>query len=235
LEDVLTRFTFIFGIIAVLFASPLRADTGSDENESGTPPKPEKRIFGVVPNYRTVDSSLPFSPLSNRQKLSIAAHDSFDWPTYVLAGGFAFLRPGAKEATAYGGGVEGYVNRYVRSGADQIMGNMLSEGLLPIVLHEDPRYFRLGTGRFGTRLASALSQIVVARNDKDRPTFNISEFLGNAIAVGVSTAYSPTLDSWSRRTDKLFLMISTDALSNVIKEFGPDIRQRFLPHKHKSS
>src|SRR5213083_1676738 len=46
---------------------------------------PDKRLFGVLPNYRTVEASIPFAPLTPRQKLSIASHDSFDWPTYPLA------------------------------------------------------------------------------------------------------------------------------------------------------
>jgi len=42
------------------------------------------------------------------------------------------------------------------------------------------------------------------------------------------------LNSWPHRTEKLGLGVSSDLLSNVIKEFGPDIRQR-LPHRHKNS
>ncbi len=197
-------------------------------------PKPDKRLFGVLPNYRTADASAPFSPLSSRQKLSIASHDSFDWPTFVLAGVMTFASPGKKENT-YGGGFEGFANRYVRSGADQITGNMLTEGFLPVLFRHDPRYFRPGAGSFGSRLGSALGQIVVARNDKGHPVFNVSEFLGNAMAVGISNTYSPNLNSWENRTQKWFLMIGTDALSNVMKEFGPDIKQRLLPHRHKSS
>lgn len=220
----------------------LRAQTGSladtteteatkNEIANAEPPKTDKRLFGVLPNYRTVDGSIPFSPLSNRQKLSIASHDSFDWPTYVASGFLMFLTPGKSE---YGSGISGYANQYVRSAADQITGNMLSEGFMPVLLHQDPRYFRVGTGKFSTRLFSAISQIVVAKSDQGRPVFNYSEFLGNGAAVGISNTYSPNLNSWSRRGEKLGLMISSDTFSNVVKEFGPDIRQR-LPHRHKSS
>jgi hypothetical protein len=194
-------------------------------------PKTEKRLFGVLPNYRTVDGSIPFSPLSNRQKLSIATHDSFDWPTYVTSGVLMLLTPGK---STYGSGVSGYANQYVHSAADQITGNMLSEGFMPVLLHQDPRYFRVGTGKVSTRLFSAVSQIFVAKDDHGKPVFNTSEFLGNAVAVGISNAYSPNLNSWSRRSEKLALGISSDMFSNVVKEFGPDIRQR-LPHRHKSS
>src|SRR5205823_15106825 len=56
--------------------------------------KPDKRLFGVLPNYRTVDASIPFSPLMARQKLSIARHDSFDWPTFGLAAVLTLAMPG---------------------------------------------------------------------------------------------------------------------------------------------
>jgi hypothetical protein len=214
-------------------ASGETSETEAPKNEIAKvePPKSDKRLFGVLPNYRTVDGSIPFSPLSNKQKLSIATHDSFDWPTYVTSGLLMLVTPGRSE---YGSGVSGFANQYAHSAADQITGNMLSEGFMPVLLHQDPRYFRVGTGKFSTRFFSAISQIVVAKNDRGRPIFNYSEFLGNAVAVGISNAYSPNLNSWSRRSEKLGLMISSDTFSNVVKEFGPDIRQR-LPHRHKSS
>src|SRR5438093_12766203 len=62
-------------------------------------------------------------------------------------------------------------------------------------------------------------------------TFNTSEFLGNAMAVSISNTYSPNLRSWFDSTEKLGLMVGTDMLSNVVKEFGPDVKQH-LPHRH---
>src|SRR5262249_45964018 len=134
----------------------------------------DKRLFGVLPNYRTVDASIPFKALSSRQKFNIARHDSFDWPTYVLAGVLTFATPGRDQTSSYGSGLSGFANRYVRSSADQISGNMLTEAFLPMLLRQDPRYFRPGTGSFRSRLGSALGQIIVARNDSGRRTFNIS-------------------------------------------------------------
>jgi hypothetical protein len=101
------------------------------------------------------------------------------------------------------------------------------------VLHEDPRYFRPGTGTFWSRLGSALSQIAVSRKDSGGHTFNASEFLGNAMAVGISNTYSPNLRTWGNSTEKLGLMIGTDMFSNVLKEFGPDVKERLF-HRHNS-
>jgi hypothetical protein len=192
---------------------------------------PEKRLFGVVPNYRTTDASSPYTPLSSRKKLGIASHDSFDWPSYAIAVPMTFLMPNAKDTKMYGTGWSGFANRYVRSSADQIIGNMLTEGFMPTLLHQDPRYFRPGTGTLWSRLGTAISQIFITRKDSGGHTFNSSEFLGNTIAVSISNAYSPNLRSWSASTEKLGLAIGTDMFSNVVKEFGPDVKERVF-HRH---
>ena len=212
-------------------ADPGKTDPGKIESNPD-PSKPSKRLFGVVPNYRTTDGTAPFSPVTNHQKLSIATHDSFDWPTYVTAGALTLAT--RSHDPVYGKGVESFANQYVRWASDQIIGNMLTEGFLPVALHQDPRYFRMGSGRFSSRFWGAVSQIVVAKNDSGHRTFNASEWLGNAMATGISNAYSPHLNSWSERTDKWMWMVGSDTFSNVIKEFGPDIRQ-LLPHHQKPS
>jgi len=181
-RNIQTPFIIIF--TTTLFLTPLCAQTPSNDDESNseaqtrqgaasstTPSKIDKRLFGVLPNYRTVDASIPFAPLSPRRKLSIAGHDSFDWPTYVLAAALTFITPGGKETSSYGSGLGGFANRYLRSSADQIAGNMLAEGFLPILLRQDPRYFRPGTGATWSRMRSALIQTAVAHDDKGRHVF----------------------------------------------------------------
>jgi hypothetical protein len=224
-------------------SSATEPTVGSSDPNAGTPATPpiesskppDKRLFGVVPNYRTANAAVPFAPITARHKLGIASRDSFDWPTYPLAALMTFMMPGAEETKAYGTGWSGFANRYARNSADQIIGNMLSEGILPSVLHEDPRYFRPGTGTFWSRLRCAMGQIVVTRKDSGAKTFNTPEFLGNAIAVGISNTYSPNLRTWGNSSEKLGLMIGTDMLANVIKEFGPDVKERVFHHRHSGT
>jgi hypothetical protein len=206
----------------------------SAESIDATPAPEPKRIFGVLPNYRTVEASTPFQPLSAKRKLGIATHDSFDWPSYISAAGLVFVSPG-NDPKSYGTGFEAYGNKYARNVADQVTGNMLSEGLVPAIFHQDPRYFRQGPDvAFWSRLRSSLLQIAVAKNDSGHRTFNTGEFLGNAMAVGISNAYSANLNSWSSRSNKLALMVGTDMFSNVMKEFGPDLKQKLLHFYHRN-
>ena len=246
LEDVLSCKSFLhYALVVILlaFVTPLPAQSSGDpDTDTATDPgkieskadpaKPSKRLFGVVPNYRTTDAAAPFTPLTNKQKLSIASHDSFDWPTYVTAGGLTLIT--RSHDPVYGKGFESFGNQYVRWSSNQIVGNMLTEGFMPVILHQDPRYFRAGTGTFSSRFFGAISQIVVAKNDSGRRTFNTSEWMGNAMATGISNAYTPHMNSWSQRTETWMWMIGSDTFSNVIKEFGPDIRQRLPFHRKKS-
>ena len=236
------KFNIFIGLLAaILFSLPLSAQaSGSDDGSASSvsnpeSPKPDKRLFGVVPNYRTVEASIPFVRLTPRQKLVIATRDSFDWPTFPTAAVMTFAMSGNEERKAYGTGWAGFGNRYARNVSDQIIGNMLTEGFMPVALHQDPRYFRAGTGTFFSRLSSALAQIAIARNDAGHRTFNTAEFLGNAIAVGISNTYSPNLHSWPGSGEKLGLMVGTDMFSNVLKEFGPDIKERLLHRHHKGT
>ena len=52
-------------------------------------PAIDKRIFGVLPNYRTADGTVPFMPITTKRKFYIAAKDSFDYPVYITAAAFA--------------------------------------------------------------------------------------------------------------------------------------------------
>ena len=106
---------------------------------------PDKHIFGVLPNYRTVEGSTPFSPLTAKQKLTIATKDTIDGPSYVMAGLFSALYQLTDQNPSFGQGLKGYARRYASAIADQDIGNYMTEGFIPVLTHEDPRYFRRGT------------------------------------------------------------------------------------------
>jgi len=111
---------------------------------------------------------------------------------------------------------------------------MLSEGVVPALTHQDPRYFRLGQGSKWGRTLYAVSRVFVAKMDSGRSTFNFSEWGGNSIAVAISNAYYPDTRSAGENVEKLALQCGTDAFSNVLKEFWPDVKRHFH-HKAKPS
>ena len=139
----LTLGTVLAGTILFLFvgSSSAQSVTGSAAD-----PQIDKRILGVLPNYRTANGSAPFVPITTKRKLWIAAKDSFDYPVYFTAGAFAALYQADNQNPSYGQGMKGYAKRYGSSYGDQAIGNLMAEGLVPSLLHEDPRYFPHGGG-----------------------------------------------------------------------------------------
>lgn len=194
----------------------------------------DKRAFGILPNYRTADASLPYQPITSRQKLAIAGKDSFDWSLPVVAAGYAGLGQLTDQNPSFGQGAKGYANRFVRAYADQVMGNLLTEGAMPVLLHEDPRYFRRGEGKFWNRVGYAASRVLVTRTDSGGSRFNYSELIGNSTSVAISSAYYPGSRNLGSSFQKLTFQIGTDAVANVMKEFWPDVKRK-LARLHASN
>src|SRR5579862_9081910 len=106
----------------------------------------------------------------------------------------------------------------------------MTEGFMPALLHEDPRYFRRGTGKFWNRVGYAARGVLVSKTDAGKLIFNFSEFLGNGITASVGNAYYPDEVGFSPTMARMFTQISTDAFSNVLKEFWPDFKRKVLKH-----
>jgi hypothetical protein len=196
----------------------------------------DKRVFGVIPNYRTTEDSIPFQRISAKQKLKIAAKDSFDWPAFLTGGLFAGLYQLDNSNPSFGQGAAGYFRRFGTASADQVIGNMMTEGFVPAIGHQDPRYFRLGKGE-GTkkhRFVHAVESIMVAKMDSGKKSFNFSEWGGNAIGAAISNAYYPDSRTAADNVQKLLISCGTDAFSNVLKEFWPDVKIWLHDKKHKN-
>ncbi|MGA2184466.1 MAG: hypothetical protein ABSH47_15700 [Bryobacteraceae bacterium] len=191
---------------------------------------PDKRIFGVLPNYRTAENASQYQPLTAHQKFTIAVKDSFDWPVYFVSAGFAGLYQLEDQSPSFGEGLKGYAHRYVTSYGDQVIGNMMTEAIMPTLLREDPRYFRKAEGSTWRRAGYAASRILVTRTDSGGSRFNFSEVVGNGITAAIGNAYYPDDRGAVDTIQRLYTQLATDAFSNVLKEFWPDIKRRWFTH-----
>ena len=193
----------------------------------------DKRIFGVLPNYRTADGLAPFVPITARRKFYIASKDSFDYPVYLTSALFAGLYQVENSNPSFGQGVKGYAKRLASSYGDQAVGNLMTEAIFPSLLQEDPRYFRLGSGRGTTwhRVGYAVTRVFVVRTDKGKWDFNYSEWLGNTTTVAISNLYYPDTRTAADNAQKLCIQVGTDAFSQVMKEFWPDIKRKLSKKK----
>jgi hypothetical protein len=189
--------------------------------------QPDKRILGIIPNARSSPDLLHYKPLTITQKFKIASDDSFDRGTVVLAMVFAGQSQLTNANPSFGQGIAGYSRYAATSYADFAVGNMMTEGVFPSLLHQDPRYFRRGTGSGWSRLGGAVKQIFWTRTDSGGSQFNFSEFGGNAAAVAISNAYYPDNRNAGDAVSKLGTQIGVDMAANILKEFGPDISRHF--------
>ena len=188
----------------------------------------KNHIFWVIPNYREEENSGDFKPLTPKAKLKIAFDDSFDPSAFLVAGVFAGMSMAQKQY-AFGQGAQGFAKYYGGAFADQAIGNMMTEALFPIALHQDPRYFNKGHGGFLRRTGYAMSREVITRGDDGENHFNTSELLGNAVAAGISNAYYPAVNRSATNTaNKWGQQIALDTAFNVMKEFWPDVRRKFF-------
>ena len=203
------------------------------EDPAATASPIDKRVAGVLPNYRTADGTIPFKPITAKMKLTIAAKDSFDYPVYFLSGFFSAIGQVSNQNPSFGQGLKGYGKRFGTGYGDQMIGNMLAEGTLPALLHEDPRYFRIGPGGGSGRhrLRYAVTRILVTKTDRNTMRFNFSELGGNALSTAISNAYLPDQRNARDNVQKFGTAIATDAFSNVIKEFWPDLKKRMEARK----
>lgn len=163
--------------------------------------------------------------------MKVAFDDSFDPSAFLVAGIFAGLSMAQKQYSSFGTGAQGFGKYYGGAFADQAIGNIMTEGLFPVALHQDPRYFVKGAGGFWKRTGYAISREVVTRGDDGRNHFNTSELAGNAVAAGISNLYYPAADrSFGNTADKWGQQIALDAFFNVAKEFWPDVRNKMFRH-----
>lgn len=225
----------------VLTAAPAQAQasptvsSGIEPTGAAIPSKiaaKHDRLFFVLPNYLTVENRNQFEPLAAKTKFKLSAKTMSDPITISFIGMIALMGQARNSYPSYGQGFSGYAKRYGTFYADTGIGTLMTTSVFPTLLHQDPRYFQLGSGGIWHRTMYSVSRIFVARTDKGDLQFNSSEIAGNAVAAGISNTYhlqnqrtlGNTLGVWG--TD-----IMLNAVCNVAKEFWPDLRRKFRKPK----
>jgi hypothetical protein len=221
-------------VLAISILSALLPVAMSCQSAAQPPVPDSSRIFGIIPNYRTFPSLVNYKPLTAKEKFKIAGQDVSDRGTFVLAAAFAGEGMLAKSNPSFGHGVEGYSQYLGTSFCDLAVGDYMTEAIFPVLLHQDPRYFRRGAGSGWSRLGYAMGQIFWTHTDAGGAQFNFSEIGGNAAAVAISDAYYRDGRTASGNLSRLGTQIGADMAGNILKEFWPDLRRRFSRKKSEA-
>ena len=151
----------------------------------------QQRVLGFIPNLYVTYEPHP-EPLTSKMKFRLAykslTNPYFFGRTAVWAG----VQQARDNPSEWQQGAKGYSKRLGAGFADAVTVGLISNAILPSLLHQDPRYFYDGTGTTWSRARHAMAAPFVCKGDKGAWQPNYSQMGGSLIAYSISTAYYPT-------------------------------------------
>lgn len=205
------------------------AQQSASSTPTAQPPTQEqhpRRTMGIIPGYN-VTSEKDRKPLRPRQKFVLFLRNASDPFQFVSAGMTAGISMASGENRGYGQGGEGFAKRFGAAMADETSSEFFGSFLFPVMLRQDPRYFRKGEGPFGSRLGHAVTRVVVTRTDSGKRTANWSYLLAALVSASISNAYYPQSERTAGKTfARAGVSLGTGAALAVGAEFWPDIARK---------
>jgi len=193
-----------------------------------------QRILGFMPNFRSVSGGSKPHPPGWKYNFVVATHQATDYSSFVFLGITSLTAEGMNAHPALGKGIGGLYAYTWRGFLDKTDGTYLSAWLLPSLLHEDTRYYALGSGhKVVTRSLYVISRQAVARSYGGTPTPNIAGLGGKVLTQVVSREYYPSsATSFSVLATKFSYSVMRDVAFSAVREFYPDIAAHYI-RKHR--
>lgn len=212
-------------------AQPAADKSQREKAEEQLKEQEKQRVVGIVPSFNVSYRSDAVS-LTAAQKMKLAFRSSTDPVTFAAAFLVAGYHEGMHDDVGFPWGVKGYGERSGAAYLDAFDGTMIGNGILPSLLHQDPRYFRLGHGTTTHRLLYALMTNVMCKHDNTgRWEPNYSNVTGNIISGAISNLYYPSQNSGIGQTfTNGFIVTAEGGIGSVFQEFWPDVSRKLL-HK----
>jgi hypothetical protein len=225
-------------VVAVVAGVSLSAAAQKDELPAAPQPGSQAPLSPAMSVANTPVAVEPvgpttYTPLTPHQKFHIFVQQTYSVYTVANTAFDAGWAQMTDDWPAYGQGMEGYGKRYGALLANHEAGSFFMNFLFPTMLHQDPRYFRMGPGHsLFKRAAYAASRVMVTRADSGHNTFNSSSLLGLLFVDSLTNAYYPRSQRGFDDTMSLFGGgVLSNAETNLLREFGPDMMRIF--HRHE--
>ena len=211
---------------------PDSKETQHQKAEEEVKEQEHQRIGGIVPTFNMTYHS-DAVPLSPAEKFQLEFRAAIDPYTFSVAAIVAGIGEAEKSNSGFGWGPEGYGRRVAAAYADNVIGNTLGNAVLPSILHQDPRYYRLGHGTIRHRFLYALATTVICKHDgtgKWEP--NYSNIGGNILGGEISNLYYPdnSKSNFGQTIGNGMTVTAEGAFGSTLEEFWPDISRKFF-HK----
>ncbi|MGH9451231.1 MAG: hypothetical protein ACRD11_11945 [Terriglobia bacterium] len=207
-----------------------------DQGQSGeSAPKPARstdekssprHIFWIVPAFN-VDYQNNMKPLTPRQKFDLWARGAYDPLGLSVRAAEAGLEHSPRDGfCGYGNGWSGYGKCYGSALVDSNVSSFFGDYVFPVLLHQDPRYFRRGRGSPATRAFYAISRVFLTRTDAGGTTVDTSALSGTILAAAASNLYYPRRDrGFGLTLGRVGWDLGNTALFNLAAEFWPDVER----------
>ena len=194
-------------------------------------PLTDRRLVGVIPDFGTVQPTESDAPLTFKQKWDLAIKGTIDPYNLLNSVMTAAFAQDGNQTPKYGEGAGAFGARFGAAVADGASQSIMGGVVFAQMLHQDPRYFRLGPGvGIVHRALYSVSRLMVVRTEAGKDTFNSSGMLGIVTGIGMSNLYYPSASIRSRvMAERLSTSFTGVVVGNVMSEFVPDLEKFFYP------
>lgn len=195
----------------------------------------KQRMAGVIPNFNTVNNGKA-EPINAGQKFHLFLKGAFDPYQFALAGLDAGIGQAENSNPGYNQGLKGYARRYGANYGDNFSGNFFGNAVLPSILHQDPRYFRLGHGSILHRTLYSISTTFRTYGDNGKWQPAYSNLSGNLIGASISNLYYPDGDRGVYPTLRRAVSITYQGtVGGLLQEFYPDAVKKYKNHRARKA
>ena len=209
-------------------SSLAQSSQGGYQPATNTRPKtPAGRLEKVIQPGQTAEK------LTIGDKVLIGVRENATLPAlagWVISAGYEQAVNGSPN---YGQTGKGFAQRLGAAAARSTSENIFSDSIIAPVLHQDPRYYRLGPEHnFVKRVLYAGTRGLITRTDGGRTTFNFSNVGGDLGGSALTQLYYPSLNR--NFTDVMRTWggsMGGDALGYLVSEFFPGGFTTFHVHK----
>ncbi|QNI31342.1 hypothetical protein H7849_19995 [Alloacidobacterium dinghuense] len=197
---------------------------------NNTPAAVEKRKWSDI-----VEPGEKVPPLYATDKLLFPIHETLrvpGWFSAFASSGWEQLVDGNPK---YGVDSGAYSQRFGAAAIRDLSMRTFSDGVMPALLHEDPRYYRMATGSIWHRGVYAAERVLVGQRDSGASGFNTSVVVGHGMASALTMAYYPDKSANARVVFTTWgLSLLGEAGGNLWSEFWPDGRQKLFRHHQRN-